>query len=77
MFCFPLRRPSHLFNKLEEYWLTINGYTGLEVFSFHPLLLLHSLTAETVDHTEWMLPFGPTSYFDSSRGALKNLRGFQ
>lgn len=63
VFCFPLRRPSDLFNKLEEYWLTINGYTGLEIFSFYPLLLLHFLTAETVDHTEWMLGFGPTTFF--------------
>lgn len=81
VFCFPLRRPSDLFNKPEEYWQTINGYTGLEVFSFKPLLLLHFLAAETVDHTEWMLQLGPTRffqcYFDSSRGALKNLKGFQ
>lgn len=63
VFCFPLRRPSDLFNKLEEYWLTINGYIGLEVFSFYPLLLLHFLTAETVDHTEWMLRFRPTRFF--------------
>lgn len=63
VFCFPLRRPSDLFNKPEEYWQTINGSTGLEVFSFNPLLLLHFLAAETVDHTEWMLRLGPTRFF--------------
>lgn len=63
VFCFPLRRPSDLFNKLEEYWLTIKGCTGLEVFSFYPLLFLHFLTAKTVDHTEGMLQFGPLSFF--------------
>lgn len=49
MFCFPLWRPSDLFNKLVEYWLTVNGHIGLEAFFFYPLLLLHFATLSSVD----------------------------
>lgn len=34
LFCFALWRPSDLFNKPAEYWLTVNGHIGLEVFFF-------------------------------------------
>ena len=43
MFCFPLWRPSDLFNKPVEHWLTVHGHTGLEVFFFYPLLHVTSL----------------------------------
>lgn len=36
VFCFPLWRPSDLFNKLVEYWLTVNGHIGTGVFFFYP-----------------------------------------
>lgn len=35
-FAFLSGDPSDLFNKLAEYWHTVNGHTGLEVLFFYP-----------------------------------------
>lgn len=44
VFCFALWRPPDLFKKLVEYWLTVKGNIGWDVFLsvfFYPLLLLY------------------------------------
>lgn len=64
MFCFPLWRHFDLFNKRGEYWLTVNGHIGLEVFSlFNPLLLLHIVTSEKIDYF-WFRPVTKELYFN-------------
>lgn len=72
MFCFPLWGPSGLFNKREEYGLTVNGHIGLGGFFFiicccFTLLPMRKMCTSWDRDFVYLLPTG--SYF----GALSTL----